>query len=158
MLSLRQARPDDEDRLRRWRNEAATQAASFTSAEVSVDEHQRWFARKLQDPDCVLLIVEVDGHPAGQVRLDRLNPDVAEISVGLAPEARGRGLGREAIRRAVREAPRLLHVKEIAARVKPDNRASLSAFVAAGFEVVRSDESSVELRRGTEVDPPTGER
>lgn len=146
MLNLRAARPEDEQLVLAWRNEASARAASFSTRKISHRRHHTWFTDRLADPDCVLLIVEEDGRPIGQVRLDRLNRDSAEISIGLSPDARGRGLGREALRRSVLEATRLLAVADIKAFVKQSNAASLAAFIAAGFRVVGEGDEAIELR------------
>jgi RimJ/RimL family protein N-acetyltransferase len=153
MLNLRPATPGDEHRVLNWRNEASTRNASFSTEEISADEHHLWFVRKLEEPGCVLLIVEEAGRPIGQVRLDRVGPDLGELSIGLAPEVRGRGLGREALRQAVLEAPRLLDVTNIRAVVKHGNDASLAAFRAAGFRIIGDDGESVELLRTLDADP-----
>jgi RimJ/RimL family protein N-acetyltransferase len=146
MLVLRPAGAQDEQRLLEWRNESAVRAASFSSDEISPDDHHRWFLRKLDDPGCMLLIVEHEGRPVGQVRVDRVSAGLAEISIGLAADARGRGIGREALRLATSEAPRLLGVAAVKALVKEGNEASLRAFRAAGFHEVSNDGGVVELR------------
>jgi len=155
VLKLRRAEPVDEAFVLALRNESSTRASSFSTDEVGPEEHHRWFTRKLFDPDCALLIVEVDGIPVGQVRLDRVAQDIAEVSIGLAPEARGRGLGRESLRQAVLEARRLLFVTSLRALVKRQNAASLAAFAAAGFDIVGEDHDAVELLHA-QVDPSTG--
>jgi RimJ/RimL family protein N-acetyltransferase len=145
-IRLRAARADDEERLRVWRNDPVAKAASFASHTIQPSEHHRWFVTKLGDSNCVLLIVEVNGEPVGQIRLDRVDSEVAVVSIGLAPRARGRGVGRAALRLAAAVAADRLAVLAIEAHVKPENTASLSAFKAAGFEQVRSDADSVVLR------------
>jgi RimJ/RimL family protein N-acetyltransferase len=152
MLTLRRAVPDDEERLLGWRNEPSTRDASFTPDEISTEEHHRWFARKLANPSCALLIIEDAGQAVGQVRLDRVDPDTAEVSIGLAPEARGRGLGRTALQLAASEASKLLGVRTVRAFVRQGNPASLHAFRAAGFSVVGDDGSSIELLRESDSD------
>lgn len=147
VLALRPAGPEDENRLLNWRNDPSTREASFTQGEVAADEHRAWLARKLRDPGCALLIIEEDGRPLGQVRLDRLTADLADISIGLAPEARGRGLGRSALVLTAAEAPRLLGVATLRALVKHDNEQSLRAFRAAGFVEIGEVDGAVELRR-----------
>lgn len=147
-MNLRRARPGDEALVLRWRNEPTTRAASLSTGEIAPEQHHAWFSSKLAATDCVLFIIEEDGTPVGQLRLDRVSPDSAEVSIGLAPEARGRGLGREALRHAVREAQRLLAVKYLKALVKPDNASSLAAFAAAGFSVVAESTEAIELRYG----------
>jgi RimJ/RimL family protein N-acetyltransferase len=152
MLTLRPAVPDDEARLLTWRNDPLTREASFNQEEVSSEDHRAWFARKRADPSCAILIVEDAGRPIGQVRLERLQPDLAEVNVGLAPDARGRGLGREALRLAARQAPQLLGVQDLRALVKAGNETSLRAFEAAGFEETARTGEVVELRRSVAVE------
>jgi RimJ/RimL family protein N-acetyltransferase len=146
-LTLRPADPSDEGRLLEWRNEPTSRAASLTEGEVSPEDHKRWYARKLADPSSALFIVMDGDEPVGQIRLDRIANDVAEVSIGLAPEARGRGIGRRALVLAALEAESRLGVTTISARIKSENVASLRSFEAAGFREVRRDEGVVELRR-----------
>jgi RimJ/RimL family protein N-acetyltransferase len=133
--------------LLQWHNEPTTRAASLTTASVSLEDHRRWLASRLADTRCALFIIVTDGEPIGQLRLDRLDDDLAEVSIGLAPEARGRGAGREALRLAATEAANRLGVKKLTARIKVDNQQSLRAFAAAGFSEFWRDGDLVELRR-----------
>lgn len=146
MVRLRPAEPADEGRLLEWRNEPTTRAASLTSGEVSAEDHSRWLAHKLADPASTLFIVMDGDEPIGQVRLDRVDDELAEVSIGLAPEARGRGAGRKALDLAAAEAPRL-GVMSLRALIKPNNEASLRAFKAAGYADFKADDEVVELRR-----------
>jgi RimJ/RimL family protein N-acetyltransferase len=145
MLSLRRAGVEDADLLRSWRNDPTTREASFSSREVSREEHARWLAEKLEDANCALFIVEDAGEPIGQVRLDRVDQDEAEVSIALASAARGKGIGREALRLAKSHAARSLGVKKLTARVKCSNSASLAAFRAAGFSPAGGNESVIDF-------------
>ena len=147
MVTLRPADLSDEARLLEWRNEPTTRAASLNPREISPEDHRRWLASKLADAHCALFIILADGQPIGQVRLDQLDGELAEVSLGLAPAARGRGAGREALRLAAAEARNRLGVKELAARIKADNEPSLRSFAAAGFNEVRREDDIAELRR-----------
>lgn len=146
MLTLRPAVARDERRVLEWRNEPSTRLWSLTNREISPDDHHVWFTRKLADPGCILLIVEDDGRPVGQLRLDRTAPDSAEVSIGLAPEARGRGLGREALRLAAGLAVRDFGVVTLVAKIKRGNTASLKTFGAAGYEEESEEGGIAELR------------
>jgi RimJ/RimL family protein N-acetyltransferase len=145
MVTLRPARKDDEDRLLGWRNEPSTRAASLTHDEISADDHHAWFVRRLDDPACRLLIIEEDGRAVGQVRLDRTAPGVAYVSIGLADDARGRRLGREALRLARNDAHHALQVRELRAMVRRGNDASLRAFRAAGYTTIGESADVIEL-------------
>jgi RimJ/RimL family protein N-acetyltransferase len=150
MLTLRPAEPEDEDRMLRWRNEPLTRRWSFTQDEVSAEDHHVWFTRRFDDPGCVILIIEEAGRPVGQIRLERITPTLAEVSIGLTRDVHGRGLGREALRLATHDASRLLGVANIRALVKRGNQASLRAFRSAGFRDVGEDGGVIELQQTLE--------
>ena len=154
-VSLRPATRDDESRLLAWRNEASVRAASLTTDPVTPAEHRSWLTRKLDDPKCLLFIVEKRGEPIGQVRLDILNSRTAEISVALEAASRGRGLGPQVINLAVSKAP--ADIRVIRALVKRENVASLRAFASAGFVVDVEREGIVRLAYAPTASEPLDE-
>ena len=134
-MRLRPATAADSARVLAWRNDSDSVAASLTGAAVAPDEHAAWFGRRMGD----IRIAEDDGEPVGQVRLD---PD-GELSIAVAPEARGRGYASRMIEAAVALAPGPL----VTARVKEDNARSLRAFARAGFAETRREGGVVHLER-----------
>lgn len=133
-IAARPARRTDATLLLAWRNDPATRAASRSTAEVDQAEHEAWLGRVLADPGRMLLVVEEQGEPVGTVRFDREEPELWEVSVTVAPEARGRGLARQVLaageaawRREVGTGPAVL------ASVRPDNTASTRLFRSAGY-------------------------
>jgi RimJ/RimL family protein N-acetyltransferase len=110
-----------------------------------------WFAKKLRDPSCVILVAEEDGVPLGEVRLDRLDLGVAEVHIAIAPEARGRGVARAALGLAVSGAHELLGATQLRAQVKPSNEPSLKLFRAAGFQEVSEDPDVIEFKRSIDA-------
>lgn len=141
-MRLRPASVADAERLLEWRNDPEARAASRNRGEIVREEHEAWLAGVLADPGRRLLICELGGEPVGQVRLDRLGEGRYEISVSLAPEARGRGLSSRSIELGVERLRRESPGAEVEAHVREGNGRSLSAFERAGFR--RSD------RRGEE--------
>jgi len=132
-VRLRPAGAADASRLREWRNEAETRAASFVMAPVAWDEHVRWLDRKLADPYARLLIASDEaGAEVGFVRLDADGED-AEISVSIDRGRRGQGIGTEVIRKAAALAFAELGVRRVVAHIKLENSRSLRAFTGAGF-------------------------
>lgn len=133
-LSLRRAVPEDRDRMLHWRNDPWIASLSTRQRSVGKDEHARWFATMLGDPDKLPFIVMLDGLDIGVVRIDRLEPARAAITVYLLRPFTGRGLGPESIRQGSREAfaawPSL---RTIHARIRRDNPASAAAFRKAGY-------------------------
>ena len=145
-VRLRPANAADCQRAWQWRNDPETRAASFESAEIPWDTHRRWFADTLLREDRRLFIVEVNGTPAGTTRLDIVGAE-ATVSIHLACEWRGRGVGTRAVTALADRAFGVLGVSRLLASVKPDNHASLAAFAHAGFTRVESGSVVVLERR-----------
>lgn len=155
IVTLRPARAEDADDLLRWRNDPDVRSQSFTIEAVTRGEHVAWLERVLADQTRRLFVCEVDGQPAGQARIDTVSQGAGEISVSLAPEVRGRGLGRQLIAIASRRAVQELALERIVARVKTGNRASLSAFRAAGYrlDATIDDVATLTLEVGNTTSP-----
>ena len=130
----RPARGEDAALLLEWRNDPATRAASRSTGAVQLEDHLDWLYRVLADAARTLFVVEHVGEPVGTVRFDRSSAGMWEVSVTLAPQARGRGLAEhvlacaeEAWRRGSPRSAALL------AFVRPENTASERLFAAAGY-------------------------
>jgi RimJ/RimL family protein N-acetyltransferase len=144
-VELRCAREADARAIWEWRNEPAARAASFSSEAIPYESHEHWFRARLAEPATRFLIaVDPDGAEIGYVRF-ALSGEEAEIGVGLAPSARGRGYGRRVISGACDELLATSPVRRVLARVKSANEASLHAFRAAGFVERGRDDEAVEL-------------
>jgi RimJ/RimL family protein N-acetyltransferase len=129
----RPARDTDAELLLAWRNDDAVRAVSHTTHGVAPAEHAAWLQRVLADPDRTLLVVEREREPVGTVRLDR-EGDEATISVTVAPDQRGRGVGPKAICESTElELAAHPQLDRVVALVKAENIASQRAFERAGY-------------------------
>jgi UDP-2,4-diacetamido-2,4,6-trideoxy-beta-L-altropyranose hydrolase len=136
-VHLRPAGPADCDQVWIWRNDPETRKASFNSAEIQWDIHERWFNDALHREDRKLFVIVADETSVGTGRLDIVGHEAA-VSIHLAREWRGRGVGSSALRALAELAFRELRLDRLLASVKPDNHASLAAFAKAGFTRVES--------------------
>ncbi|MCL4818317.1 MAG: GNAT family N-acetyltransferase [Vicinamibacteria bacterium] len=132
-VALRRARVEDAALVFRWRNDPFILARSSSQRPVGWDEHVAWIGRTLGNPARLVLIAEVDGVPAGQVRFELLKAGEAVVSAYLVEAFTGRGLGVEAIRAGVVEAARRWGPLTVVAWVRSDNPAGRKAFERAGF-------------------------
>jgi RimJ/RimL family protein N-acetyltransferase len=132
-LRLRAASEADAERLLEWRNDPEARAASRSTSPVSAEEHAAWFAGVLADPGRLLFVAEAAGEPVGQVRFDGLAEGRYEISVALAPAARGRGLAAPLISLGVARLRQEEPGVAVEAHVREGNARSLAAFRRAGF-------------------------
>jgi UDP-2,4-diacetamido-2,4,6-trideoxy-beta-L-altropyranose hydrolase len=148
LVDLRPATMDDADLLLAWANDAATRAASFSSAPIERSDHVAWLARRLRSADAFQLVADV-----GVVRFDVEGAD-AEISVAVAPERRGGSWAGPLIDAGCRwlGAARP-DVARVVARIKATNVASQRAFAAADFDLEPLPGAEGEVRYAR---PPDG--
>lgn len=132
-VTARPARREDSSMLLRWRNDPATREVSRSTAPVSWQDHTGWYARSLADPDRELYIVERGGAPVGTVRFDALEGPEWEVSITLAPEARGRGLSRPVLAAGESAFAARHPGAVVVAAVLPDNLPSQRLFAGAGY-------------------------
>ena len=115
-----------------WANDPAVRVVSFQPAPIPWEDHVAWFEAHVAAPDCCMYIVEDENTcPIGQVRFETRDGQ-AEVSISLAADARGQGIGPDALRvscRLFRQQSDAL----IMARVRSENMPSQRLFEKAGF-------------------------
>ncbi|TPW77246.1 bifunctional UDP-2,4-diacetamido-2,4,6-trideoxy-beta-L-altropyranose hydrolase/GNAT family N-acetyltransferase [Schumannella soli] len=129
-ISVRPAVAGDAGRLLDWRNDPVSRAMSRTAGELAWNDHRAWVHRALRDPDRSLLIAELGRQAIGTLRFDRLDDIRYEVSIALAPSARGRGFASAALEAAIATLP---SGSEIIAEVDQRNAASRALFAKARF-------------------------
>jgi UDP-2,4-diacetamido-2,4,6-trideoxy-beta-L-altropyranose hydrolase len=132
LVTLRPAGAEDCRRVWLWRNDEETRRASFDSSPIPFETHERWFHESLQSSRRKILIVIAGDTPSGVIRLD-IAARQAIVSIHLAPECRGHGLGPAALGAVSELAFGEIGLHCLLAAIKPDNHSSLAAFGKAGF-------------------------
>lgn len=132
-VRLRPATHEDARAIWEISNDPEVRAASYDSAPIPWETHVQWLASRLTDPRTVLLVgTDARGVAVGQVRFD-VDGRRAIVSVSLAAALRGTGYGTELLREASRRVLGGGAVDAIDAYVKEENRASVRAFLHAGY-------------------------
>jgi UDP-2,4-diacetamido-2,4,6-trideoxy-beta-L-altropyranose hydrolase len=132
-IFVRHATAGDSRLLWEWANDPAVRSSSFSPSPIPWETHEAWFAEKLRQEKCLILIAEdQEGSPLGQIRFDT-RPDGCEVDVSIAPAKRGQGLGEVLIRRGMQTVLREKRCNGVHAFVKRENQPSLNAFAEAGF-------------------------
>ncbi len=96
MITLRDMRREDRDRVRDWRNLPAVAQFMYTDREIPADEHAAWFDRVLGDPTCSYWIITCDGADVGLACITGIDRDHARCSWAFyiaSSDLRGRGVG-----------------------------------------------------------------
>ena len=138
-LECRDATGADAPVLWQWHIDPETRSNSFGAAAGSYAEHVRWLEGRLVSPRSRLWIFTEHGRPIGQVRCD-VDGDAGELSISVAPEARGRGYGKAMLTEACARA-RTIWSRDLRLRgsVLGDNVRSQRLFAACGFREVERE-------------------
>jgi RimJ/RimL family protein N-acetyltransferase len=126
-LVLRPAAMVDAPLLHEWRNDPEARKNSRQGGVVSWETHQAWFASALASPQYAIRIVEEQGKPVGVVRAERFARGW-ELSWTVAPDARGRGVGRRMLAQFVRTLD-----GRLVAEIRTGNAPSARIAAAAGL-------------------------
>ncbi|MEY4774462.1 MAG: hypothetical protein RIT40_1497 [Planctomycetota bacterium] len=139
--SLRRMTPADLEMVLRWRNHPDIRRWMYTTHEITLEEHQRWFESATHDSSKHLLIYERDGSAVGFVNISLLKgTDVAEWGFYLAPEAPS-GIGTDFGRAVIRHAFETLGLYKLSGHALATNERSIRFHQRLGFrdEGVRRD-------------------
>lgn len=134
-MGIRALEPDDWPAMERIYAEGI--ATGQATLETGTPAWEAWDADHL---DACRLVAEDGGDVVGWAALSPVSDrcvygGVAEVSVYVAPEARGRGVGTALLRRLVR-ASEEAGLWTLQAGIFPENEASLRLHEKAGFRVV----------------------
>lgn len=132
-LSLRSAAECDMALFWKWANDPSVRANCYNPEPIPLESHQKWFFSKLVSDDTLMLVLELDGIPAGQVRYDRYG-DTADIGFSIDPRFRGLGLGQKIVEQSLNPAFTRLKIARVRAEVFAANSASQAVFIKTGFE------------------------
>lgn len=106
-------------------------ADAFGDQEESV---RRRVAQEIDDPDGPFVIGEIGGVPIGTLKMYRMGDETGIYAVGILPEWRGRGFGKQFIATAM-QAVLSRGSTRFVLEVEPDNAAAISVYRWCGFEV-----------------------
>lgn len=147
-LVLRPAEQRDAIDLLDWRNDPATRANSRNTGEIALETHMGWLGRALADRDRRIWIAEQGGRKLGTVSATQADRAEIEVSITVAPEKRGRGVGAAMLRAAVAETARVWPDRPVRALIRAGNDASRRLFASCGFKAVDEDDGFLVYRWG----------
>lgn len=134
-IALRNATIADAEMILSWRNAKEVRLNSFTSHEISKDDHLLWFTQSLKNKNRHLLIAELAHDPVGVLRFDIID-NIASIDIYLKPLMSGRGIGTAILQMGSHWLKtHIPQVNTIHAKILPHNKASQRAFEKANFQL-----------------------
>lgn len=132
-VTLRLATMEDEDFLFTLRNDPEVRANSRRTEVITADDHHRWMTiMVLMNDDVQVYIVELNGVPVGQGRIERAWETV--IGYSLVPSVRGHGFGCALVAQLVHLAKKGNAQRSVTCHIKRGNWPSLKVAVDAGVD------------------------
>jgi RimJ/RimL family protein N-acetyltransferase len=135
-LSLHTATLADAELLLSWRNDIGTRTNSINVDEIQLSAHLAWLEGVLKNQNIRLWIADLDSVPVGTIRAHYTGTDSCELSWTLAPEQRGKGLGKQLVLSGIGH----VTAHKITAKVKDSNAASEAIVRSLGFSLERTIE------------------
>lgn len=150
-LNLEWVRPIDENArlIMEWRNDPETRRMSFHSEPKQWESFYRHFKESyFSFPHLPPLFVIENGQRVAFLSLkpvtDPLVPErkCCEVSIHVAPEHRGRGIGTQSLR-LIKEFALTQGINSLFAEIKSENTASQKAFEQAGFSKIDAIQKTI---------------
>jgi len=138
-LIVRTAQLEDAIDVLRWRNDRLVCAMSRETQPINEKIHKAWYSRAIDDPSRLLLIGVHGGQKIGMIRFDHRQASSWEVSIMVAPEARGQGMGRHLLQMALERLRAVCAPSCVLATIRLDNQPSLGLFHALGFKQESDD-------------------
>lgn len=123
-------------RMLRWFRDPYVRENVGLRASPTAQRTRAWIRRASRDPATLALAVVVEGRHVGNVVLDRIDPKLgmARLSIYIGEaDARGSGIGRAAVRAALRVAFDELRLNKVWLIVHADNDKAVRTYRASGF-------------------------
>lgn len=140
-LKLRKATLEDVEKTFEWASDSEIRKFSFNKNEITKEEHSSWFGKKVQDENCLYLILEdVLEEPLGSIRIDIENK-IGTISYLLDSFYHGKGYGKTILKlleQFIKENNYSIDV--LIGFVMEENLASIKIFESLGYILSKEKE------------------
>jgi [ribosomal protein S5]-alanine N-acetyltransferase len=134
-VALRPLTLDDAEALFAAHGDERTHRYWSGPAHRDIAETRQYIADTIQMKGAhVWAITETGGEALGRVALFMQREGVGEIGIIMCPKATGHGLASKALNLVLEYGFKQLDLHRIAADIDPDNNASISLFLRAGFQ------------------------
>lgn len=147
-FKLREAVLNDALEILRWRNDSDSVKFSRKGLILNRTEHFNWFSKILESNTDFLYVGEIDNVLIGMVRFSKIDKEsIYEISINVAPEFRGIGIGTKIIYLSELELLKEIGKVTVSATVFTNNKKSISIFIKNDYVIFCEMEKTLEFRK-----------
>lgn len=127
----------DKEMIFRWRNTPFLINLGTSRKGVTVEDHNKWFDKVLNNKSTFLFIINFENIPVGQVRFDFMEKNIYDVSIYILEEYTGKGIGPVALRKGLALMNERNENLKFIAFIKQDNEFSRSVFSKTGFKTIK---------------------
>lgn len=134
---LRKVTKEDMMLLYEWANDKEVRKNSFQTHTIAIEEHKKWFQKKLKSVHCSMYIYMVDDEPVGQIRLE-YEGNRGTIDYTIDKKFRGQGYGKNILELAEQQVKNnRTEIIYLMGEVKEENIASRKKFEELEYEKIK---------------------
>ena len=146
MLACRRATVGDLLLYFEWANDEEVRKNSFNPQKITLEQHKKWFEKKINDSDCLMFIVSIKENEVGQIRFDKISDDSFETDFSIEKNFRGKGFGSDVIKIGTQELFKTRPlIKRVIGKVKKENFPSKKSFLNAHFKRLENVDENCEI-------------
>ena len=150
-MQIRTIKKEDCIEIFNWRNNKISRIMSFNNQIISFSDHEKWFKENINNPLIVFFIGENENGKLGIVRFELdLKKNFSEVSINMNPEMRGKGFGRELLKKSI-EAYLKNRKCVLKAKIKIENEISMKLFLSMGFSISEKKKEFFYLEYGINI-------
>lgn len=133
---LREVTKEDMMLLYEWANDKEVRNNAFQTHTIDIEEHKKWFEKRLESDFCSMYIYMVDNKPAGQIRLE-YEGNRGTIDYSIDKNYRGKGYGKHILELAEQKVKQFrTDIVYLFGEVKKENMPSRKKFKELEYEEV----------------------
>ena len=133
-----------------WRNDPITRYYSRNNRMISWEDHDSWFRQLITHSECYLYIGMTVSpcikNSISMIRFDicSSSPKASEVSINIAPQARGKGYGRLLLEKGTTEFTKEIKRSfRVIAEVGSDNVTSTRLFRSGGYSWIKTNKKTL---------------
>ncbi|HTN20540.1 MAG TPA: GNAT family N-acetyltransferase [Pelobium sp.] len=141
---LRKASVNDTLLTFNWANNKEIRKYSFTKTAIALEEHSKWFQKKIESHTCYYYILCKGNQKIGSIRLDVNTKNEGLISYLIDPIFQGKGYGAiilEKLELIIKELN--LNLKKIKGQVLHENQASVKIFRKLAYQEFEEEQNLI---------------
>ncbi len=135
-IVLRKATINDTLLYFDWANDILVRKNAINEEHILLENHKKWFQKKITERTSYLLVLEINNVPVGQIRFDKNEQNYFEIDYSIAKEFRGNKFGNILVKKGIEKVTNFEKKATFLAKVKQQNIASKRVFLHQNFKEI----------------------